>query len=64
MIYIVNFKQFLYFHKSEAKPKNVLVFAFEYVSESLALFYRDFGMNSYGVEIYGVKKLSSEVMKR
>ncbi len=30
-----------------AKPKNTIVFLFLYVSESLAMFYRDSGMNSY-----------------
>ncbi len=32
---------------SIAKPKNIDFLAFTYVLESLALLYRDFGMNSY-----------------
>jgi hypothetical protein len=35
---------------SIAKPKNFIVFAFTYVSESPVLFYRDFCMNSYSVD--------------
>jgi hypothetical protein len=42
---------------SIAKPSNVAVFAFTYVSESLALRYGDFGMNSFSVK-------SDEAMKQ
>ncbi len=41
-------KEILYFRNFPiAKPKNYIVFAFIYVSESSAPFYNDFCMNSY-----------------
>ncbi len=42
---------------SVAKPENVVVFAFTYVSESFVLLYGNFCMNLYSVD-------SDEAMKR
>jgi hypothetical protein len=42
---------------SETKPKNLVIFAFTYVSESSALLNGDFCMNSHNVD-------SDEVIKR
>ncbi len=53
-----NFKKFSYLSViSIAKPKDKVVFAFIYVSESLVLLYGDFFMTSYSVD-------SNEAMKR
>ncbi len=37
-------------HYSEAKPKNIVVFAFPYVFESFTLFSGDFFMDLYSVD--------------
>ncbi len=50
-------KNSLFFVVSLAKPKNIVVFAFTYVLESLALFFGDFCMDIYSVD-------SDEVMKQ
>jgi hypothetical protein len=55
--------KFLYFNTiSVAKPDNIVVFAFTYVLESLALLYRDFTMNSYSVDGDAVMKQGDEAI--
>ncbi len=46
-----------FYENSAAKLKNVNVFSFSYVSGGSLLFYEDFSMNSYSVDI-------DEAMKR
>jgi hypothetical protein len=58
-------KKFLKFHISIAKLEKIVVFVFTYVSESLALFYRDFSMNLFSVDSNDAMKLwSIEAMKQ
>jgi hypothetical protein len=37
-------------------PKNIVIFALTYVLETLAVLYRDFGMNSYSIDSYEAMK--------
>jgi hypothetical protein len=41
---------------SVAKPKNIVVFLFTYVWESLAMFYRDSGVISQSIDCYEIMK--------
>jgi hypothetical protein len=41
----------IFYENSAAKLKNVNVCSFSYVSGGSVLFYEDFGMNSYSVDI-------------
>jgi hypothetical protein len=52
MICIANLEKIRIFYiNSAAKLKNVNVFSFSYVSGGSVLFYEDFGINSYSVDI-------------
>jgi hypothetical protein len=44
------FQKISYISKISVARKKYINFAFTYVLESLVLFYRDFGINSYGVD--------------
>jgi hypothetical protein len=58
MICFGNLEKILIFYVNfAAKLKNVIVFSFSDVSGGSVLFYQDFGMNSYSVDI-------NEAMKR
>jgi hypothetical protein len=50
-------KTSIFYVNSTAKPKNFIVFSFSFVSGGSVLFYEDFCMNSYSVDI-------DEAMKR
>ncbi len=62
---IVNFqKKFVISVVAIAKPKNIVVFAFKYVLESIALFYCNFCMDLFSVDSDEAMTRWSEAMKR
>jgi hypothetical protein len=55
----------IFYENYAAKLKNVNVFSFSYVSVGSVLFYEDFGMNSYSVDIdEAMKRWSDEARQR
>jgi hypothetical protein len=63
MICISNLeKTRIFYVNSAAKLKNVNVFSFSYVSGGSVLFYEDFGMNSYSVDIDEAMKRGNEAL--
>ncbi len=63
MICISNLEKIRIFYvNSAAKLKNVNVFSFSYVSGGSVLFYEDFGMNSYSVDIDEAMKRGNEAL--
>ncbi len=65
MIFFASYKKNCYISVfSVTKPKNFIVFAFTYVSESSALLNDDFCMNSHNVDSdEAMKRCSDEAMK-